>query len=244
MQTLKGLPDFLLPLKTLVPPGTEPDVALWNKEKKRRIRRDASIENWKPDPCRAIIAFGKKTTDQEPLAGLRRTAFRPLRIRGKSLSDTVIEDRRCPDGRPMAAYYFDTSALVKLNVAEPGADYVLRVVSDAAGSTIVHDGPDSPESQLIGGPIQQNPDKVRRADPITYVSADDPPFLIVHGDGDKLVPHDQSVLLDKALRKAGVDVTFHTVVGGGHGRGGEFGTPELFERVRGFFDRHLRNRQR
>ena len=114
---------------------------------------------------------------------------------------------------------------------------------DAAGSTIVHDGSDSPESQLVGGPIQQNREKVRRADPTTYVSADDPPFLIVHGDGDELVPHDQSVLLDKALRKAGVNVTFHTVVGSGHGRGGEFGTPALFERVRRFFDPHLRDRR-
>ena len=113
---------------------------------------------------------------------------------------------------------------------------------DTAGSTIVHDGPDSPESQLIGGPIQENPEKVRRANPITYVSADDPPFLIVHGDGDELVPHNQSELLANALRNAGVEVVFHTVVGGGHGRGGEFGSPALFERVRRFFDRHLLDR--
>ena len=50
------------------------------------------------------------------------------------------------------------------------------------GATMKHDSPQSPESRLIGGPIQENKDKVARVNPITYVTPDDPPFLIVHGD--------------------------------------------------------------
>jgi dipeptidyl aminopeptidase/acylaminoacyl peptidase len=69
----------------------------------------------------------------------------------------------------------------------------------------------------VGGPIRDNPDKVARANPVTYVTKDDPPFLIVHGDADLLVPHHQSVLLDEALRKAGVPVRFVTIPGGPHG---------------------------
>ena len=86
-----------------------------------------------------------------------------------------------------------------------------------SNSRLVHDSPDSPESRLIGGPIQEHPDKASRANPIAYVSKDDPPFLIVHGDQDPLVPIQQSQLLADALDKAGVAVTFHTVQGGGHG---------------------------
>jgi dipeptidyl aminopeptidase/acylaminoacyl peptidase len=82
---------------------------------------------------------------------------------------------------------------------------------------MVHDTPDSPESQLVGGPIRDNPDKVARANPVTYVTKDDPPFLIVHGDADLLVPHHQSELLDEALRKAGVPVRLVTIEGGPHG---------------------------
>ena len=82
---------------------------------------------------------------------------------------------------------------------------------------MVHDTPDSPESQLVGGPIRDNPDKVARANPITYVTKDDPPFLIVHGDADALVPHHQSELLEAALKKAGVPVRFVTIPGGLHG---------------------------
>jgi len=82
---------------------------------------------------------------------------------------------------------------------------------------MVHDTPDSPESELVGGPIRDNPDKVARANPITYVTRDDPPFLIIHGDQDALVPHHQSVLLEAALAKAGVPVRFVTIPGGRHG---------------------------
>ena len=101
----------------------------------------------------------------------------------------------------------------------------------------VHDTPDSPESRVIGGPIQQNKDRVARANPITYVSSDAPPFLIVHGDSDPLVPHHQSELLESALAKAGVPVTFYTVKGGGHGR---FTDPALSMIIRRFLGEQLR----
>lgn len=82
-----------------------------------------------------------------------------------------------------------------------------------------HDAPNSPESLLIGGPIQEHPDKAAKANPITYVTADDPPFLIVHGDQDPLVPMHQSQLLAEALAKAGVSHKLHIVEGAGHGFG-------------------------
>ena len=101
---------------------------------------------------------------------------------------------------------------------------------------IVHDAPNSPESQLIGGPIQQHKEKTAKANPITYVSKDDPPFLIVHGDRDPLVPHHQSQILHKALKEAGVDSTLHTVEGGGHG----FRSREVDRLVDNFFAKHLK----
>jgi acetyl esterase/lipase len=110
---------------------------------------------------------------------------------------------------------------------------------DAGGSEMEHDAPDSPESQLIGAPIQERPDLVARVNPITYVTGDEPPFLIMHGDRDPLVPHHQSVLLYEALTRAGVrEVTLHTLKGAGHG-GPEFETPETLAMVAGFFERHL-----
>jgi acetyl esterase/lipase len=100
----------------------------------------------------------------------------------------------------------------------------------------VHDAPNSPESELVGGPIQDNRDKVAQANPITYVRPDAPPFLIVHGEIDPLVPHHQSELLEAALHRAGVPVSFYTVRGGGHGG---FTDPEVPKLTRAFLARHL-----
>ena len=63
-----------------------------------------------------------------------------------------------------------------------------------------HSKPNSPESQYIGGPIRQNKTVVEQANPITYVTADDPPFLIEHGTKDCTVPPQQSQLLYDALK--------------------------------------------
>jgi acetyl esterase/lipase len=100
-----------------------------------------------------------------------------------------------------------------------------------------HDSPGSPESQLIGGAVQENKDKARAASPITYVTRDDPPFLIFHGTKDPLVPVNQSERLAAALKEAGVSCLFVPVEGAGHGG---FRSPEVPRRIRQFFDRHLR----
>ena len=63
--------------------------------------------------------------------------------------------------------------------------------------------------------MQQNKEKCQRANSVTYVTKDDPPFLIVHGDKDPLVPHNQSEILSKALQRAGVKAKFHTLPVGG-----------------------------
>ncbi len=102
---------------------------------------------------------------------------------------------------------------------------------------MIHNETRSPEALLIGGPIQENKEKTARANPISYVTPDDPPFLIVHGDADPAVPHHQSQLLDAALRRAGVPVTFYTVKGGKHGNFSDEKVPVL---VAEFFARTLK----
>ena len=119
------------------------------------------------------------------------------------------------------------------------ADLLTMGAQSPPGSRIQHDAADSPESQLVGGAVQENKDKARAASPVTYVTADDAPFLIMHGDHDALVPHEQSVELNEALKKAGVESTLKTMEASGHGDGA-FRTPDAFATVREFFIRTLR----
>ncbi len=89
-----------------------------------------------------------------------------------------------------------------------------------------HALPDSPESRLIGGPVLENKAAATAANPIHYVSKDDPPFLIYHGSLDPTVPPNQSQLLHAALNRTGVPSTLHIIENARHG-GREFATPEV-----------------
>ena len=78
---------------------------------------------------------------------------------------------------------------------------------------VPHDDPASPESRLVGAPVQSVADRVRAASPITYVGKDAPPFLIMHGLADSSVPHGQSVMLYEALKSEGREVTLRLIDG-------------------------------
>lgn len=66
---------------------------------------------------------------------------------------------------------------------------------------------DSFESRLIGAPLSDAPRFVELADPVHYVHPGSPPFLILHGLADALIPAEQSRYLFHALRDAGCDAT-------------------------------------
>jgi acetyl esterase/lipase len=133
--------------------------------------------------------------------------------------------------------YAGVSTRVRCVVDQYGPSDFLTL--DQAPSQVKHDGPDTAVARLLGGAIHARPDVARAASPLTYVSSDDPPFLIIHGTDDPGVPYDQSVRLSTALQKAGVPTLFQTVDGGLHGN---FRNPEIGRRIRLFFDKYLRNR--
>jgi dipeptidyl aminopeptidase/acylaminoacyl peptidase len=103
-------------------------------------------------------------------------------------------------------------------------------------SQIDHNAANSPEAKLLGGAVPDMPERAREASPVTYVTSDDPPFLILHGTEDMVVPFHQSVELDEKLQGAKVESIFIHVQEGGHG----FNAPDADERVQAFFDKHLR----
>ena len=101
------------------------------------------------------------------------------------------------------------------------------------------DAADSPEGKLIGGAVPENKEKARAASPTTYVTKDDAPFLIVHGDKDPLVPHAQSKELHELLEKTGVPSKLITLPGAGHG-GPQFNSRETMSQVEEFFAKTLK----
>jgi len=106
-----------------------------------------------------------------------------------------------------------------------GVDCSVKAVIDYYGPIAVDrewenaQDAESPESQLLGEFVLTKRGRVRAAaaSPITYIDGSEPPFLIIHGDNDEVVPYSQSIFLRNALEYAGVSVAMHRVHGGGHG---------------------------
>ncbi len=108
----------------------------------------------------------------------------------------------------------------------------------AMGGT--HDDPDSPESKLIGSRIRTSRALADRASPVTYAAAAKgrvlPPYMIVHGTADTVVPFSQAEELHRSLPAS----TLLAVGGADHDfKGGSLGWEEITNAATAFFRRHL-----
>ena len=77
------------------------------------------------------------------------------------------------------------------------------------------------------------------ASPITYISADDPPFLLLHGDEDDVIPFEQAGLLSDALHEVGVGAEVLRIRGGDHGLSGGENSGEWEEAMVRWFNQYL-----
>jgi acetyl esterase/lipase len=104
-------------------------------------------------------------------------------------------------------------------------------LADLLGTTLGRAGPGSPEHRLY-----------RDASPITYVRDDAPPFLLLHGEADPVVPIRNSELLLAALDRLHVPAKLMRIPNGGHG--GEFpgatNPPDYLGEMVRWFDTYLR----
>lgn len=100
---------------------------------------------------------------------------------------------------------------------------------------------------FLGGTLEQRPENYKKASPVTWVSKDDPPLLMFHGNEDTTVPFDQSVRMEEAYRKAGLEVELVKVENAGHNftpAGNKRISPtlpEIMEKSVAFFQENLGN---
>jgi acetyl esterase/lipase len=113
--------------------------------------------------------------------------------------------------------FAEAAAEVQAVVAWYPPTRFLTMDTDApADAAMSHDAPNSPESLLVGGPIQENPEAAAFASPISHVGPNAAPMLLVHGLEDRLVPYPQSVALQRALEAVGAEARLISVPGAGH----------------------------
>lgn len=99
--------------------------------------------------------------------------------------------------------------------------------------------PNAPEAILLGATPIARPDLARIASPVTYIDKNDPPFLIIHGEKDDMVPNRQSKLLSGWLAVTGVENELIIVPDAPH-FGNMFDVDVIQTKVIGFLKKHLK----
>jgi acetyl esterase/lipase len=130
------------------------------------------------------------------------------------------------------------------NLAEVAAGFDARTIA-------AYTGPKAPVPAYVLGPgrsLVDHPEEIRQADPASRVNAQTPPFLLLHGDDDRVVAPNQTARLHQALREAGVDSTRYVLKGGGHGELSNnpqmWNSTQLMDRVVDFLGTNLTQRVR
>ena len=130
--------------------------------------------------------------------------------------------------------YSEQSSRVQAVVTLAGPSDFTRGDYDSATMAIYYafdEMPGSPSEKLVA------------ASPVTYISPEDPPFLIIHGDKDSIVPVEQAYVLGEQLKNAGVPSELVIVRNGSHSIDGENISPteeEISNLIIAFLEKYLK----
>lgn len=124
----------------------------------------------------------------------------------------------------------------------------LTTIGEGIGNEKVHASAAVTEALLLNGPafkdfagasVNADPQKAKAASPIGHVDGTEPPFLLMHGSGDKVVSPLQSKKMFEALQNKKVEAEYVLVRGAEHGDLPWYQSG-VISRVVNFFDRHLK----
>lgn len=194
----------------------------------RRGRRDdmgLRTRHWAPGPFARIAAAGFAV------------ACVDYRLSGEALFPAPLDDLRAAlrwltlraaefgvdTGRTVVWGESAGGHLASLLALDPASTAAGAVIWYAPSDLTVPRGPfdphsaTTPEALLLGAAPATVPERARAASTVTQVRRDAPPFLLVHGEQDTMVPCAHSEALAARLRGVGARVELRTVPGADHG---------------------------
>ena len=125
----------------------------------------------------------------------------------------------------------------------PATDFVLFANSEGSARKSMQ--------SFLGMPLSEDEDPQSQAtllyaeaSPTSYISTDDPPFLLIHGDKDDVIPFSQSEHFLQLLAHSGVIAELIRMPGGGHADrvSAGPGAPDYLGQMVEWFDRHLQEK--
>lgn len=184
------------------------------------------------DDCRAAIAYLRKNADKYGIDAKR------IGVWGISAGGHLAA---LLGTNPPAQDYAQGDASVQAVLDWCGLSDLLSVSEQSGSRTkIDYDDENGPVAKLLGGIQSKKEELAKEASPTTFIDKTDPPFLIVHGDIDDVVPFAQSQELYDKLKAAGVPAQLIVIKGGSH----MFGNDQEYKHALKFFDSTIKNGQR
>ena len=169
-----------------------------------------------------------------------RRALRYVRLHATELG--VDEDRLGVFGGSAGGHLSLMLGLASDDGVEGSNDEVLRTPARVAAVVAYYPPVDI---RPIVGPSERFPaldfpeEQAAAISPILFVSPDDPPTLLIHGDADDLVNIRASQVMYAALQDEGVESEFITIAGGNHGFTNRDDRAQAQAAMVAWFARHL-----
>ena len=174
-----------------------------------------------------------------------KTALRFLRAHAKEYD--IAKERVCAFGSSSGA---NAALLLGLTENDPafeteewaGESTAVQAVVDCFGPTdidrLFQQNPNL-EQRLRALTSDFSSEISRQISPIRYIKPDLslPPFMVIHGDADEMVPFEQSEVFYQALIENGYEADFVRVINGPHA--GNFWSKELIELIFSFIEKHI-----
>ena len=190
--------------------------------------------------CKAAVRWIRQNAAEYGLDGSRIAAFggsaggHLSALLGTSGAVADIEGDLPPQGDDYAG---PIQAVVDLF----GPTDLSRIAEQTHRFGTRHEAKGSVVSKFLGGRPSLNLEQAKAANPITYIRPSMPPFLIIHGSADWISPVQQSEMLHQALLDQGNESELHVIEGAGHVSIKSFASDEIFNKIRGFLDKHLKS---
>ena len=229
-----------LPVVAFFHPGA------WSRRDKRAVRLMFALEHGY-----ALVSIGYRLAQHAPFPAQIQDANQGLRHMLSHAADYGIDPARLVLTGTSAGAHLASLAALAHNVAafDPveglapcgvvavyGAYDMPALIDGQAQIETDHSSADSPLGKMLGGLPADHRDGLIRMSPQTYVRPGAPPFHILHGIEDHVLPWTQSAGFAAALARSGVPVWFDPVPGVGHGHEA-FRAPPVSDKIMAFIRR-------
>jgi acetyl esterase/lipase len=226
-----------LPVVVFFHPGA------WSRRDKRAIRTMFVLEHGF-----ALVSIGYRLAQQAPFPAQVQDANAGLRHLLDNAADYGIDLNRMVLAGTSAGAHLAALAVLARDVetfnpvpelsprgvvAIYGAYDMASLIAGQDNIEIDHAGPDSPLGLMLGGKPAAYPDRLAEMSPLTHVHKDAPPFFVLHGIDDHVLPWSQSADFAAALSLAGASAQLELIPGAGHGHE-SFRRPPISDRIVAF----------